>query len=474
MIALLEAGRRQAARERLEAALRRFPIAEGGTLAAAAHAAMIAGPPDVRGWAGLAPRLEIVGEVRGIEFQARLSCLVADGTTLASKLLTLGGAETVPFRLPLVLPISREAVSIEVDGAALLGSGLLVPPEFALDGRARIDADQVCGWASLAWLRRPPESVTIEDELGRRTTIVPCADRGDPAIGRFTLDAGAGGLGGNRFMVTAALPDGRTEALPDSPLLRRPGPVPRPLHRARRSLRSDRVRTIPTRAPIAVIVPVFLGREETLACLGAVVNTTAGAARIIVIDDASPDRELATALTDLATLGDITLLRNEVNLGFAGSVNRALALHPGCDAALLNADALPFGDWLDRLQAIAYSAPDVGTVTPLSNNASIASYPEGGAAELSEAEAAAFDSLAAGIGRVFRLNCRPGSASVFICATIASKRPGFSTPPPLPRVTARKTISACAPVAETGGTSLPRTCMCGIWATAHSVRAVRP
>ena len=52
VIALLEAGRRQAALERFEAALRRFPIAEGGTLAAAAHAAMIAGPPDVRGWAG--------------------------------------------------------------------------------------------------------------------------------------------------------------------------------------------------------------------------------------------------------------------------------------------------------------------------------------------------------------------------------------------------------------------------------------
>jgi hypothetical protein len=26
---------------------------------------------------------------------------------------------------------------------------------------------------------------------------------------------------------------------------------------------------------------------------------------------------------------------------------------------------MPFGDWLQRLQAVAYSAADIGTVTPL-------------------------------------------------------------------------------------------------------------
>jgi GT2 family glycosyltransferase len=398
VIALLEAGRRQAARERLEAVLRSFPVAEGGTLAAAAHAAMIAGPPDVRGWAGLAPTLEIVGEARGIEFEARLSCLAADGTALASEPLISHGAETVSFRLPLSRRLARGAVSIEVDGAELLGSGLLLPPEFALDGRATIDADQICGWASLAWLRRPPESLTIDDDRGRRATIALRTDRSDPAIGRFMLDTAAAGLGGNRFVITAALPDGSAEALPDSPLLRRPAPVPRPSRRARRSLRSNRARTIPTPAPIIVIVPVYLGRAETLACLGAAIETIAGVARIIVVDDASPDGELSAALADLAAAGAVTPLRNEINLGFAGSVNRALALHPGNDAVLLNADALPFGDWLGRLQAVAYSAADVGTVTPLSNTGSIVSYPEGEATDLSEAEAAALDSLAAGIG----------------------------------------------------------------------------
>jgi GT2 family glycosyltransferase len=397
-IALLEASRRQAAREQLDAVLRRFPVVESGTLANAAHAAINADHPGVQGWAGLTPTLEIIGEVRARGYGIQLSCLASDGTPLISQTLMSGGAETIPFRLPLPRPIPQGAVSIEANSVVLLGSGVMLPPEFALDGRATIDGDRISGWASLGWLRRPPDSLIIADDEGRCATIALDADPSDPAIGRFVVDITAAGLDGNRFAIRAALPDGRTEALPDAPLLRRPGPVPRPAGAARRSRRSaDGPRTVPARVPIAIIVPIYLGREETLACIASVVETTAGIASIVVVDDASPDRELAAALADLAATGTITLLSNETNLGFPGSVNRALALHSGSDAVLLNADALPFGDWLQRLQAVAYSAADIGTVTPLSNSGSIVSYPVGEDADLSEAEAAALDSLVAGI-----------------------------------------------------------------------------
>jgi len=394
--ALVEAGRRQAAREQLVAALRRFPVVEAGTLAAAAHAAVAADSTGVRGWAGLTGMLEIVGETRTLGFETQLSCLTADGTCLVSQPLKSGGAEAVLFRLPLPTPISRGPVSIEVDGIPLLGSGLVVPPEFALDGRARIDGHQISGWASIGWLRRPPDTLTIEDDHGRCATIVPKADLSDPATGSFTIDTRLAGLDGNRFMIRAALPDGGTQALPDAPLLRRPGAVPRPARKTPQARHSaDRPRPLPMRAPIDIVIPVYLGREETLACLGAVVETTAAMATIIVVDDASPDRQLVSALANLAAAGTITLLRNEANQGFPGSINRALALHPGRDAVLLNADALPFADWLLRLQAVAYSAADIGTVTPLSNSGSIVSYPTGEGADLSAAQAAALDSLTA-------------------------------------------------------------------------------
>jgi GT2 family glycosyltransferase len=69
------------------------------------------------------------------------------------------------------------------------------------------------------------------------------------------------------------------------------------------------------------------------------------------------------------------LLRNERNLGFIGSVNRTLAMQSTHDLVLLNSDTLVFGDWLQRLSAAAYSDSRVGTVTPFSNDGSIASYP---------------------------------------------------------------------------------------------------
>ena len=47
---------------------------------------------------------------------------------------------------------------------------------------------------------------------------------------------------------------------------------------------------------------------------------------------------------------------------------------------LLNSDTLVPPGWLEGLRAAAYSAPDIGTVTPLSNDATILSYPDAAAA----------------------------------------------------------------------------------------------
>ncbi len=45
------------------------------------------------------------------------------------------------------------------------------------------------------------------------------------------------------------------------------------------------------------------------------------------------------------------------------------------DVLLLNSDTEVADGWLERMQRAAYSAPDIGTVTPFSNNATICSYP---------------------------------------------------------------------------------------------------
>jgi glycosyltransferase involved in cell wall biosynthesis len=57
------------------------------------------------------------------------------------------------------------------------------------------------------------------------------------------------------------------------------------------------------------------------------------------------------------------------------TVNRGMRLHPDRDVLLLNSDTEVANDWLDRIQRAAYSRPQVASVTPFSNNATICSYP---------------------------------------------------------------------------------------------------
>ncbi len=131
----------------------------------------------------------------------------------------------------------------------------------------------------------------------------------------------------------------------------------------------------PRRRVAEIVVPVHGGTGRVLACLGSVLASLSSPSRVIVIDDASPEPELVRALDGLARQKRIRLIRNRRNLGFAASANAGLAAASGRDAILLNSDTLVAPGWAEDLRAAAYSAPDIGTVTPLSNNATILSYP---------------------------------------------------------------------------------------------------
>lgn len=127
---------------------------------------------------------------------------------------------------------------------------------------------------------------------------------------------------------------------------------------------------------IDVVIPVYRGLAETRRCVESVLACRqASAHEVVVLDDASPEPEIAAYLDALAREGRVTLLRNESNQGFVRTVNRGMALHGDRDVVLLNSDTEVANDWLDRLHAAAHHAPDVATATPFSNNATICSYP---------------------------------------------------------------------------------------------------
>jgi GT2 family glycosyltransferase/glycosyltransferase involved in cell wall biosynthesis len=127
---------------------------------------------------------------------------------------------------------------------------------------------------------------------------------------------------------------------------------------------------------IDIVIPVYRGLDETLNCIYSVLRSKNETAyEMVVVDDKSPEAELSEKLGELASRGLITILRNRRNLGFVGSVNRGMRLHMDRDVLLLNSDTEVYGDWLDRMMAVAVSDPRIASVTPFTTNGTIASYP---------------------------------------------------------------------------------------------------
>ncbi len=143
-----------------------------------------------------------------------------------------------------------------------------------------------------------------------------------------------------------------------------------------------------------VVVPIYRGLAQTLACLDSVLATVPPGTRVHVVDDASPEPDLAEAVRALAARGRIRLVRRAENRGFPAAANAGLRAAGRRDAVLLNSDTLVPPGWLERLREAAYSAPDAGSVTPLSNDATLASYPEPGSSAPDLAGTRALDRIA--------------------------------------------------------------------------------
>lgn len=130
--------------------------------------------------------------------------------------------------------------------------------------------------------------------------------------------------------------------------------------------------------PTDIVIPVYRDRIATMACLDSVLAHRPRGTRVIVIDDATPEPELDVALEKLAARKQILLIRHARNRGFPAAANAGLAKARavGHDALLLNADTVVGPGFVPRLRAAAYAAADIGTACPLSNNATILSYPD--------------------------------------------------------------------------------------------------
>ncbi len=133
---------------------------------------------------------------------------------------------------------------------------------------------------------------------------------------------------------------------------------------------------------VDIIVPVYRSAVLTARCLESLAahvhEISDRDPRLIVINDSPDEQDLRRMLESFAHRHQyVKLLENERNLGFVRTVNRGLSVAraEGRDVILVNADTETFPDTLRNLVAAADADPQIGFVSPRSNNASFCSLP---------------------------------------------------------------------------------------------------
>lgn len=129
-----------------------------------------------------------------------------------------------------------------------------------------------------------------------------------------------------------------------------------------------------------VIIPIYNAYEATVECIESVIkNTDFTKDSLILINDCSPDERISKHINSVKAQYpelNIVVIENEKNKGFVGTVNVGMRYSKN-DVLLLNSDTIVGKNWLDKMKNCAYSQPKVGTVTAMSNNATLVSVPQG-------------------------------------------------------------------------------------------------
>ena len=281
------------------------------------------------------------------------------------------------------------SLRITAGGVDLLGSPISIPAITGLQAFVWLDGNVLQGWA---WHPGDP------DRLPR--LILSSNDVTSPLVCRAPAEVAPGMrplarprlVPPTRLIGRAELRGPGGEAVPGSPLdptlfsrmaaeAARLGPrnalVPVPIcvDQTMATTRPVAELRTPTRPRgVSVVVPVHGNTLATLACLESVGVTAPRGTEVIVVDDASRDPALLAVLDRLARQRRVRLIRLPHNVGFPTAANAGLQAASDRDVVLLNSDTLMPPGWLERLRAAAYSAPDIGTATPLSNDATILTY----------------------------------------------------------------------------------------------------
>lgn len=127
-----------------------------------------------------------------------------------------------------------------------------------------------------------------------------------------------------------------------------------------------------------IVVPVYNGFVHLERLTRSLFINTDPRCRFIFIDDASTESGIRELLITLSKNPNVKLLTNEKNLGFLGSVNKAMGCVETDYAILLNTDTEVPPMWIPRMIKPFLSQSKLATTTPFTNSGVTFSFPKFG------------------------------------------------------------------------------------------------
>lgn len=129
---------------------------------------------------------------------------------------------------------------------------------------------------------------------------------------------------------------------------------------------------------VDIIVPVYNAYDYTKECIESLLKyTDLENNQLLLINDQSPDERIFLLLKKFEAENpdkNIIVINNKENLGFVKTVNKGMQYSDN-DVVLLNSDTEVTRNWLEKMVNCAYQNKYIATVTPLTNNGTIASVP---------------------------------------------------------------------------------------------------
>ncbi|MDP3789237.1 MAG: glycosyltransferase, partial [Candidatus Omnitrophota bacterium] len=117
-----------------------------------------------------------------------------------------------------------------------------------------------------------------------------------------------------------------------------------------------------------IIIPVWNQKDITKDCVDSIVRNTIYPYRLILIDNASDDdtKKYLEGVRDNKAL-DVTLIRNDANLGFVKAVNQGLKARAAPYVCVFNNDTVTTPGWLEEMVNFAETHKEIGIINPLCN-----------------------------------------------------------------------------------------------------------